>query len=188
MNYENNQIEFSRKFNLDLIKKTGSEVLIEATLEECSALAKRFSIPRVVFLKATCLLSSLKQKELGDYKLIVKMEAEIIQQCVVTLSDVHEVINEEFSIIFIVSKNDELTEMAKIIDIDMNEEDIEIIESSEVDLGELTAEYLSLSMSSYPRKKDAKGSELGYKILDEDETITSEEKKNPFNVLESLKH
>lgn len=188
MNDDTNNIEFSREFNLSLTKKTGSEILLEATGEECEALAARFSIPKVVFLKAKCFVTKLKQKETGDYKLVVNMSAEIIQQCVMTLSEVPETINENFSIVFVLEESGQPADDIKIVDFDMNEEDIEIITDTKVDLGELIAEYLSLSMNPYPRKQSTTGDELGYKILNEDETDTSEEKKNPFNVLESLKH
>ena len=187
MNEENTANEFSRTFNLDLVEKKATEIIIEATSDECLLLAERFSIIEVVSLKATCILNRRKQKELGDYLLRVKMDAEVIQSCVVTLNEVHESINEEFSIIFQKNappskNNNDSQEVVFNID----DDDVEIIEDKEVDIGEYVAEYLALFMNSYPRQNEIKGEELGYKILSEDEATKKLEKKNPFAVLKEL--
>ena len=181
--------EFSRIFNLDLIKKNGTEIEYEASEEECQKLAERFSIPKVVSLKAKCKLKKLAQKDFGDYSLFVDMNAEIIQQCVITLEDVGESIDEKFSIIF---KRDSSSEAGrnqeKEIDFDADEEDIVFIQDNEVDIGEYIAEYLSLSMNPYPRRDKVDRDKLGYRILSEDQLNVLSEKKNPFGVLKDLKH
>ncbi len=185
--------EFSRIFNLDLIKKIGTELVLEASALECEQLAKRFSIPQVIHINAKCILKKLSQKDVGDYCLKVSMNAKVIQQCVVTLNHINESINEDFSIIFLQkSKNKakikENEEEKKIIEFEFEDADLEMITQSEVDLGEYVAEYLSLSMSSYPRQSEVSQDELGFKILNEGEEKELIDKKNPFNVLASLKH
>ncbi|HPF46425.1 MAG: DUF177 domain-containing protein [Alphaproteobacteria bacterium] len=181
--------EFSRIFNLDLIKKNGSEVEYSANEEECKKLAERFSIPGVVRLNARCELKKLDEKLIGDYSLYVEMDAEIIQQCVMTLEDVSESIKENFSIIF---KRISLSEVndaqSKEIDFDADEEDIVFIHHKEIDIGEFIAEYLSLSMNPYPRREDIDRNKLGYVLATEDQLNTNPEKKNPFEVLKDLKH
>ncbi len=181
--------EFRRLFNLDRLKKNGSQISIEVSEEECIALAKRFSISKVVSLKADCSISKLSRKEKGDYKLSVKMTSDIIQQCFMTLNDVKESIFEEISIIFIYqSENIDKDAIGKEIEFEVDEEDLELINNTEVDLGEYVAEYLALSMSSYPRQAEVSGKELGCDILNEDTFDAKSEKKNPFNVLQSLKY
>jgi len=187
MNQENTANEFSRTFNLDLIEKKATEINIEATSDECLLIAERFSIIEVVSLKANCILKRRKQREIGDYLLLVKMEAEVVQSCVVTLNEVHESINEEFSIIF--RKNVPLPDNkieSKEVVFKIDDDDLEFIEDKEVDIGEYVVEYLSLSMNSYPRQNKIKGEELGYKILSEEEATEKSEKKNPFAVLKEL--
>ena len=126
---------------------------------------------------------------MGDYLLTVKMKAEIIQECVVTLAELKEIIDEEFTIIFqrALDVNNE-AEHQKEIEFDVEERDVEIIKNMEVDIGEYVAEYLSLSMNPYPRKSDIKEGELSYELLDENEARVDAQKKNPFNVLKDIKH
>lgn len=187
MNKDNTLNEFSRTFNLELVEKKATEINIEATSNECLLLAKRFSIIEIHSLKANCILTKRRQKEIGDYLLRVKMEAEVTQACVMTLNNVHESINEEFSIIFqknglLKDKNIESQEVVFNID----DDDIEFIDDKEVDVGEYVAEYLALFMNSYPRQDEIKGDEIGYAVLSEDEVIEEAEKKNPFAVLKEL--
>lgn len=186
---DNTLNEFSRILNLDLVEKKATVKVIEATKEECQLLAKRFSIVGVVSLSAKCTLNRRKQKEVGDFLLRVDMAAKIVQSCVMTLNDVHESINEKFSIILQkapqkVDKNDENVEVS----FDIDDDDIELIENKDVDVGEYVAEYLSLYMDTYPRLSGAEGEELGYKVLKEDEIKEELKTKNPFAVLKDLKH
>ena len=181
--------EFSRIINLELITKAGTNIEYVANDQECENLAKRFSIPKVVAVNADCQFRKLSQKDVGDYRLSVHMKAELIQRCVVTLDDINESIDEKFFIIFqnqTKGKNDADVPVA--IDFDAREEDIEVINDKEIDVGEYIAEYLSLSMNLYPRQATATGSELGHKIIAEDEVSLEPETKNPFNVLKDLKH
>ncbi|MEZ5757161.1 MAG: DUF177 domain-containing protein [Emcibacteraceae bacterium] len=181
--------EFSRLFNLELIKKDGSKVEYSATEEEGEKLAERFSIPAVISLNARCELKKLDEKIFGDYSLHVEMEAEIIQQCVMTLEDVNESIKENFSIIFKRISSSEVEDaQSKEIDFDAEEEDIVFIHDKVVDIGEYIAEYLSLSMNPYPRREDIDRDKLGYKLVTDDQLNTIPEKKNPFEVLKDLKH
>lgn len=186
---ENIENEFSRLVNLELITKKSIEDQVEATTEECKKLATRFDIVKVDYLNAKYILKKQSQKDVGDYLLTVKMKAEIIQECVVTLAELKEIIDEEFTIIFqrALDVNNE-AEHQKEIEFDVEERDVEIIKNMEVDIGEYVAEYLSLSMNPYPRKSDIKEGELSYELLDENEARVDAQKKNPFNVLKDIKH
>ncbi len=181
--------EFSRLFNLETIKKTGTKLDLIADKEECEKLAVRFSIPEVVYLKAVCQLQKMDEKEIGDYRLEVKMSAEVVQQCVLTLEYINESIEEEFCIIFKeISVEKANVEQNKEVDFELEEVDIEFISSLEVDLGEYVAEYLSLSINPYPRRPEVRAEELGYKLIDEDQGTLEVKKENPFSVLKDLKH
>lgn len=181
--------EFSRVQGLEAITKLGTIIEIEATDDERARLAHRFALPSIAHLKAKCVLKKQSQKERGDYKLLVQMDAEVSQRCVMTLEEVSESINEEFSIIFQIDQSeDDGNVESKEVDIDVEEDDVEIIKNTEIDIGEFIAEYLSLSLNPYPRQKNVHGGELGIKILSEDEVSEQIEKKNPFSVLKDLKH
>ncbi len=181
--------EFSRLFNLELTQKSGTKIEYEANERECEALARRFLIPTILELRANCVFSKLSQKDFGDYRLSVHKTAKIIQKCVITLNELNESIEEKFSIIFKMHVNqDKIEGLAKEVDFEVHDEDVEIILDKTIDAGEYIAEYLSLSMQSYPRQENAKGNELGYKIISEEDIVSDKEKENPFNILKDLKH
>ncbi len=185
--------ELCRPYNLEKIKP-GEEIEIQAGDVERAELAKRFSVPEIVNLEAYCSVRKMKNREIGDYRLNVKMSAEITQQCVMTLDEVTETIVEEFSVIFKEDKRDEKEDRDKEdkdnldLEFDMDEEDIEFISSSEIDLGKYIAEYLSLSINPYPKQKAIDPDKLGYEVFDENQITTEPKKENPFNVLKDLKH
>ena len=185
----NNINELSRPYNLEGVKKTGARLEVKADEQECIKLAERFSIPMVISISADCILKKQAQKQYGDFLLKIEMKAEIIQECVLTLKDVPESINEEFSIIFqILPENNKEKEGALEVEFDLDEKDIEEITGLDIDVGEYIAEYLSLSMSPYPRQDKVSEKETSYKILQEEEVKLGPEKKNPFAVLKDLKH
>lgn len=185
---ENVTNEFSRPFNLELIKKSGKHVSLEATEVEREHLAKRFSIPGIASLKARCYLSRLPNKEKGDFLLEADFTAKIIQNCVLTLEEVEENIKEKFTVIFKDNpKKDHIDDMHE-VEFELEDDDIVYLEDMEIDLGEYIAEYLSLSINPYPKKDNASTNELGYKVLSENEFVGEPERENPFSVLKDLKH
>lgn len=189
MNDKKNENEFSRFVNLERITKSATLVELDANANECLRLAERFSIPKVVSLKAECSLKKRSQKEFGDYLLGVKMDAEVVQECIISLEDINESISEKFTIIFHVASDKQSGEsLIKEIDFNIDDDDIEKISEMDVDIGAYIAEYLSLSISPYPRQSKVLGDSLGHKIMAEDEVTIEQEKKNPFAVLKDLKH
>ncbi|MBT5073980.1 MAG: DUF177 domain-containing protein [Kordiimonadaceae bacterium] len=180
--------EFTRLINLNQISKSGLEMMLTTSDAECEKLAERFSILKIESVVAKCSIKKLAQKDTGDYLLSVEMKAEVIQQCIMTLEDINESIDERFNVIFQIVATDEDENRSTIVDFEVDDEDLELILETEIDLGGYVAEYLSLSLDPYPRKGQVQGDELGYKILAEDEVSERSEKKNPFNVLKDLKH
>lgn len=189
MTDEKNENGFSRIVNLERITKSATVVELEADANECVRLAERFSIAKVVSLKAECSLKKRAQKEFGDYLLGVKMDAVVVQECVMSLEEVNESISEKFTIIFQIASEKQSDESSrKEIDFNIDDDDIELISEMDVDVGAYIAEYLSLSISLYPRQSKVLEGSLGHKIMMEDEVTIEEEKKNPFAVLKDLKH
>ncbi|MCC3860612.1 YceD family protein [Pseudemcibacter aquimaris] len=181
--------EFVRLVDLKPIEKKGFDINIEADEEERQKLAGRFSIPGILKLEANCTIKKRAQKQVGDFQLSVVLNAEVIQECVMTLDDVNESIHEEFTIIFeLDDKGRQKEEEEKEVEFSLEDEDIEVISGSEIDLGEYVAEYLSLAMNPYPRQNTVDKEKLGYEIMDEEDVIAEPEKKNPFAVLKDLKH
>ncbi|NBJ12415.1 YceD family protein [Microvirga arsenatis] len=159
----------SRLIDVMKIPPRGQEVHVEATAEECSALARDFGLPAIRSLS-------------GDYKLhssakgihvtgVVK--ASITQVCVMTLDHFDSVIEEEVEVDFAESSG-----MPAEPPTDINEyEPPDEIVNGQIDLGALTAEFLALGLDPYPRKP---GVEFSYRD-------PADEKDSPFAALNKLK-
>ncbi len=179
--------EFSRTYNLDVIRKSGSNITLKATYDECVNLAVRYDIPAVSSLSAECQLKKMAQKDNGDYELNVKLSATIVQRCVLTLEDMEERISERFSIIFKQSEEAKIeANETQEVDFELEDDDIEYIEDTEVDVGEYVAEYLSLSINPYPKKANATANKLGHDVVGDDEFEQETKRENPFTILKDL--
>jgi uncharacterized metal-binding protein YceD (DUF177 family) len=133
-----------RSVDVRNVPAQGSEFRIEATPEECAALAKDFKIPGIQSLRGEFKLKG------GPRRLQVtgRVIAALTQTCVVTLEPFDSTINEEVDVSF--------SEAAGIpteppSDIHAYEPPDEIV-NGHVDLGALTAEFLALGLDPYPRK------------------------------------
>lgn len=183
-------VEFSRPLDLEKNSRGEQWQNFSATTEECEKLAKRFAIVAIENLSGRYRITHPSESPGGVRRLEVSFQAAATQPCGVSLEEVEEKIESKFSIqlVFRQSKSARDEEGGKEIDFEFEEDDREILASSEIDLGEYVAQYLSLSLSSYPRHARAKGDELGHEILQEDDSRLRKGKDNPFNVLKTLKH
>ncbi|MCW2237143.1 YceD family protein [Azospirillum canadense] len=188
--------EFSRIVRADAIHRDGEVVqTIEATEAERRALALRFELEAIDRLTATLRLRSVRGGQMvrvsGD------LEADVVQTCVVTLEPVPAHVSDRFGALFAPESMVPKEEDEIFIDPNVAEEDIpEAIENGKIDLGELTAQHLSLALDPYPR---AEGIAFeGYGDGEEDEEEAGEDaespvqaadpdKPNPFAALERLK-
>lgn len=143
---------------------------IEASPEECEALAKRFELQDLKNFKATAYAQRVSGGKLvrvwGD------LQADVVQTCVVSLAPVPSHVQAQYETFFTEEK------LAADIDAEFshdNDEDLpEEIENGAIDLGEVVAQYLSLELDPYPRAPDA---EL-------EDVLPA--KQNPFSVLLGL--
>ncbi|WP_417317655.1 YceD family protein [Emcibacter sp.] len=181
------QSEFSRPIDIATLPQSGRGFKIEATPEEEAALAERFGVIAVENLKSECVLKPVRGQKAVRFQLDASFSARVVQACSVTLEPVPEDVAGSFTVYFVDEDFDELVERQE-IEFAYDEEDIEPLIGQVIDLGEQLAQHLSLSMNPYPRKQGAKGDELGYEILQEDDETLVAEKKNPFEVLKTLKH
>jgi uncharacterized metal-binding protein YceD (DUF177 family) len=97
------------------------------------------------------------------------MRAKLVQPCSVTLKEVPEDIDETFSF-RVVHPNQEKDFEQELAEF----EDFEFSNDGIIDLGEIGAQYLSLSVDPYPR-------------FNSDDVPKMETKKNPFSALEQLR-
>jgi uncharacterized metal-binding protein YceD (DUF177 family) len=107
-----------------------------------------------------------------------RIEADLVQACVVTLEPVPEAIREEFSVAFWPAEElgDDLPEG----EIQLDAEVPEPIEHGEIALGRLVYELISVAMDPFPRSPGADAAEA--------ELLRDQPKpENPFAALKNLK-
>jgi uncharacterized metal-binding protein YceD (DUF177 family) len=144
--------EFSRRVRVDSISDRALEVKIEASAAERQGLAERFQLQRVDRLAATVTL----QKVRGEMvKATGTLSADVVQTCVLTLEPVANHVEDSFEALFApphLQGSDSVEE----VELDIHAEDPpEPIVGGGIDIGELTAQYLSLALDPYPRCPEA---------------------------------
>lgn len=159
----------SRPVDVMNVPPQGMEVQVQATREECTALAQDFGLPAIHELS-------------GDFKLTGsakginvkgRVKATVTQICVVSLDPFDSTVEEEVEVDFAESSGmppEPPTEMHEY------EPPDEIVDG-QIDLGALTAEFLALGLDPYPRKP---GVDFSYKD-------PADQEDSPFAALGKLK-
>ena len=138
--------ELSRPIAADRVKADGLAVMVEATAEECAAIARRLLIPSVESVRCTWALHAAPG---GAVEAEGSLHAQLHQECVVSLDPFATAVVEEFAVRFVPSGKE--SEEAD----DPDEPDELIIVDGVLDLGEATVEQLALALDPYPRKPGA---------------------------------
>ncbi|MDP1724562.1 MAG: DUF177 domain-containing protein [Alphaproteobacteria bacterium] len=174
--------EFSRVVSVFDLTDDPKKFTLSATAEECDALAKRFGLQKIRYLNAEC---EVWRPEDGNVICLKgKLKCEVVQTCVITFEPVIAKIKDNLLEFFEEKKEDKYGKKDQ-NEIDLpyldDEEVPEILESSELDMGEVIAQHLAISLDPYPRAPQA---ELT-KIVESHE----EKKISPFECLsEKLSH
>jgi uncharacterized metal-binding protein YceD (DUF177 family) len=164
--------EFARLIPVDRIGLKEKSFDIDADAKERKALAQRLGIPEVRKVAAQI---SLKLIRGGSVVLLKgRVQAGLVQNCVVTLDPVDTEVDEEFTLTYSVESKHGPSEVV----VDLAEEDPpEPVENGQIDIGEAAAEHLALAMDPFPRAP-------GVSFQAPPETPIEEPKKaNPFEVL-----
>jgi len=122
----------------------GTQVRVEATAEECAALAKDFKLPAIHALAAEYRITGSAK----GIHVAGRVTAEVAQTCVVTLEPFDAEIEEEVEVDFAEPSGMPAEPPTEIHEYDPPDE----IVNGHIDLGALTAEFLALGLDPYPRK------------------------------------
>lgn len=170
--------EFSRPILIDSLSVVERTHDIEASADECKALAERFDILSVDSLTASVRMKMLPGGELVRVR--GHLKAHVTQACVVTLEPVPEQIDEEFELVYGPEPDPESEEI--VVDMEASDPPEPIIGNA-IDIGEAVAEHLALALDPFPRKEGAEFAESPPPPEDDE----PEEKPNPFAALAALK-
>ncbi|MGK7869336.1 YceD family protein [Falsiroseomonas sp. E2-1-a20] len=135
--------EFSRPHRLGAGETRSVE--LRARPDECAALAARFAIPAVERLEARL---TLTPETGGTTRLTGTLEADVVQDCVVTLDPVPQQVRTRLDLRI-------LPPGTPATDDDPDSPDEVETTGNGVDLGEVVAEQLALALDPYPRAPDA---------------------------------
>lgn len=174
--------EFSRKRSLLQIHR-GLEEFIEATPSEKEALAKRFNLVEIRSLTCSFILTALPEERIAAEG---KLQAFVVQNCVITNEPVEEHIEDVFSLRFVPRGEmvpDEALDIEALLASDYDEVPYD---GRMIDLGEAASEQLALTLDPYPRKM-GEGLEDFVEELPDETEMRSEGVEKPFSVLRRLK-
>lgn len=155
---------------------------LTATANQLADLSERFDLVALNSLVATV---SISRKGHDEGILIEgQVKADLIQRCIASLADVPEVVDVPFSLLLVDPETADRMDADESY-LDAEQPEYDALEGDTVEVGEVVAQTVAISMNPYPR---AEGIELstGNKqgvSFNEPEL----EKKNPFAVLGKLK-
>jgi uncharacterized metal-binding protein YceD (DUF177 family) len=167
--------ELSRLVDLHELRKNDMITLdLRATEAECAALAKRFGILDVHDLDAHITLMRGARPDL--FKVEGELSAVVVQECCVTLAPVEERVAESYSELLTTSPQ----MLGPADDTDMDgDKPVELIQGDAIDIGEVVAQWLALTLNPYPRS-DAPTFEYI------EAAGSTKDMQTPFKVLETI--
>ncbi|CAN0403815.1 unnamed protein product [Discosporangium mesarthrocarpum] len=173
--------EFSVEVDLDSIGDEPRQIDLKANPDEKAALARRFGLISIESLEAHLVLAWLKPGWILSVS--GRISANVTQSCVISLDPVPAIIAEEVDIVLARDSAD--------TDGIVDPEDVETLEGDSLDIGEIAAEELSLSLDPYPRHPDLDPAALelgpGASLVTEEQAAATPKRPNPFDVLADLK-
>jgi len=185
------QPEFSRPLAVEDVGEEGVEREIAANARELQALATRMKLPAIRSLRARLRIVPEKR---GALMVRGHMEAQVEQECVRTLEAFPATVEAEIARLFVPADSPQARalEAAPVVELDADAPDApDIIHGGEIDLGELVAEHLALSLDPWPKKPGTDFIDMQVGGDDEQPAEGGEGgtdgKEHPFAALKALK-
>lgn len=145
--------EFSRFIGIDRIDSHKNTFSIEANVEERQLLAAWLRVLSIESLTAHGTL--VQGAEPSKVRMQARLDAEVIQRCVVSLEPIVQRIGAEFTRVYDREMSNEWTDLGnggEEIFLDLDSGDLaEPIVGENIDVGETVAEQLALELDPYPR-------------------------------------
>lgn len=172
--------EFSRKVDVSRLSPEGIVERIEASPEECEALAARFDAAQVHSLTAELTLRPWKR---GSCRVRGIANIKLTRTCVVSLEPFESTLQASLDRLFAQARQVQVD--GKEIVIEPEEDDFGEIENGYVEVGEFAVEELLLELDPHPRKP---GAEFEPPAAEEGPSGKDISSESPFAVLKSLKN
>jgi len=165
----------------DLDRETGPYKL-DASVDDMALLVERFGLVALTSLTATV---SLNNKGPENGVLVDgQMKAEFVQRCISTLQDVPESLDLPFKLLLVDPAMAERMDADESY-LDPNALEYDALEGDSIDIGDIVAQTLAISMNPYPRLDAVDVPALNNPNVTFNEPELG--KPNPFSVLGALK-
>lgn len=138
--------EFSRPIPVARLTARPATYRIEATAEERAALAGRFDLLSLDRLTADVTLSRTPE---GAVRLEAAFEADLTQECALSLEPVPAHLAERFTLVYRPDLDE--AEADRLALEQPEEETVEPLAGDEIDIGEAVAQELAITMDPFPR-------------------------------------
>jgi hypothetical protein len=138
--------ELTRLIGLSKIDRTGVDIVVRATSEECAALAARMAVPAIGSLE--CFYRLTAEGNGATIFARGRLRAQVTRVCVISAEDFETSIDDEFEIRFVPAGTE--TD-----DPDPDLPDEIPYQGDTIDLGQAAAEQLGLALDPYPRMPGA---------------------------------
>jgi hypothetical protein len=177
MPYRDPAAEFSRPLDVTRVPPQGSTEKISAEPQECADLAGRFGLAALHSLEAELKVSRWRGEGL---KIKGRFTADLDQTCVVSLDIFRSLLTDEFESYFLPAGSSAGASSALI-----EEGDAEPFENGIIDMGEVVAEAVALTLDPYPKKPGITFADM----IEDKQTSRAggEAERNPFAGLEKLR-
>lgn len=182
--------EWSHPVDINDIENQGKEIKADAPEDVFDAVARRLNLDSI---KSLCVTAKITRNKVTQViNINAEIEADVVQNCVVTGAPVQEYLKDEFecwyaepseAVSFAKAKRDRMSPKEREEQPMLEEyDDPEQIVDGKIDLGELAVQHLSLSLNPYPRCQDAR-SNFGEPLEEAPEGTYN----NPFAALKDWK-
>jgi uncharacterized metal-binding protein YceD (DUF177 family) len=171
----------SRSVPVDDMPDSGLHVTVTATLEECEALRGLNAVVGLKDLRATF---HLRHQGRAGVAVTGTVRADVVQTCVVSLEPFDATVDEAVTVQFLQPEALDAWHAARAKrPLEAAEEDDEdepdTIVDGRIDLGLLTAEYLTLGLDPYPKKPGVRFEDVA--------PLVPPDEASPFAVLKTLR-
>lgn len=163
MNKKKQDTEWTHWFEAKKADDQPVALSVEADKTARDNLARRFQLHDIDSLRIDVVVQ--RTRGTATYEVIGTLSGDIVQKCTVTAEPVPEKVEADIEAYYISSedvislsqaKRDRLENISGIeLEIPNEREDPEALTEGQVNLGELAAQFLSLSMSPYPKSEEA---------------------------------
>ena len=138
-----------RPFVVNGLAEGDSVLTVEANSQECKCLAQRFELVSIASLVASL---KLRLNPVGEVDISGRLDAEVVQTCVVSLEPVIARLAESFSLRYAPGAREPREDLSFGPD---EEQPPEPLFDDTIDLGEVVAQQLALALDPFPRAPGA---------------------------------